>query len=141
MALLRWREVIRDLQQSAAMGAFGRNLRLYEQADGSLQLVESVPRGGLGQDRRIEGNKLYPNAGVFEDVPVIPGDGSVELNQIEMTGPTIGYVYASRASALDPWGAASFILTSVPPESSTDDLEYLRLLVFIRLGEVLPLEN
>lgn len=112
---LRWGEAVGMLQRAVAAGLLGSaDLRLYQLPDGSWQLLESVPL--LNGQPRVEGGVLYPGLDDPDiDVGGSPSDADpepgIELTDAEMTGPTTGYLRATRASESDPWGAQSFLVT------------------------------
>lgn len=149
MALMRWREVVRALQEAAALGAFGDGLRLNQLGDGSLQLVESVPVVENVFAHTLAGNKLYPVLADFEGEPVVVGEGTsaddppvyLELTQEQMTGPTVGYVWATRADAFSAWNLpAEFRLSLTLPSVESDAVAFLRPVLLVRFGQVLTLE-
>ena len=146
--ILRWRRLKRELQEAAALGAFGDGLRLYEGADGSLQLVESVEVVDNAFAHRLEGNKLYPVLGDFEGEPVTIGSGTsaddppafVELTEEQMVGPTVGYVWAFRASVADDYVLpAEFRLAAELPSVESDAVVLFKLALMVRFGQVLTL--
>ena len=149
MALMRWRDVVRALQEAAALGAFGDGLMLNQLGDGSLQLVESVPVVDNGFAHTLAGNKLYPVIADFEGEAVTVGDGTsrddppvfLELTQEEMTGPTVGYVWSSRADPAVDWNVPAELRLSVAlPETESDGVEFVKPVMLVRYGQVLTLE-
>ena len=149
MALMRWRDVVRALQDAAALGAFGDGLRLNQLGDGSLQLVEDVPLVENAFAHTLQGNKLYPVIADFEGVPVVVGSGTsaddppvfLELSEEEMTGPTVGYVWTSRADPLLDWNVPAELRLSLDlPETESDGVEFVKPVLLIRYGQVLTLE-
>ncbi|MDH4474896.1 MAG: hypothetical protein QE274_00355 [Verrucomicrobiaceae bacterium] len=147
--ILRWGRLTRELQEAAALGAFGDGLRLYAGADGSLQLVESVEVVDNAFAHRLEGNKLYPVLADFEGEPVTIGEGTsaddppafVELTEAQMVGPTVGYVWASRPSAEEDYVLpAEFRLVVDLPSVESDAVVLFKLVLLVRYGQVLTLE-
>jgi hypothetical protein len=147
--ILRWGRLKEELQGAAAMGVFGDKLRLYEQADGSLQLVESVEEVDNASAHSLVGNRLYPNLLDFGGAPVVVGDGTsaddppafVDLTEEEMRGPTLGYVWAQRASVVDNFELpAVFRLTVDLPTIESDALQAFKPVLMVRFGQVLTLD-
>jgi hypothetical protein len=65
----------------------------------------------------------------------------VELSDEEMTGPTVGYVWTSRATALDDWlTPAEFRLSLTLPTVESDAVEFVKVVLLVRFGQVLTLE-
>lgn len=149
MALMRWREVVRALQEAAVLGAFGDGLRLNQLGDGSLQLVEDVPVVENGFAHTLAGNKLYPVLADFEGMPVTVGAGTsaddppvfLELSEDQMTGPTVGYVWTSRADPALDWNLPAELRLSLDlPETESDGVVFVKPVLLIRYGQVLTLE-
>lgn len=131
--LLRWRQVIDDLQKATADGLFGPDLRLYQLADGTWQLLESVPEQDIPGKHRLEGNHLFINElttfgsriineeGESEAVPVeVAGRPCndepppfLELSQEEMRGPTTVFITAQRIDEFTEWNLPARVSVSV----------------------------
>ena len=148
--ILRWRRFKEELQGAAALGTFGDNLRLYEQGDGSLQLVESVEVVDNAFAHTLVGNKLYPELLDFGGAPVTVGDGTsaddppvfLELTEEEMRGPTVGYVWTRRDNVTDDFILpAEFRLAAGElPSWESDALLAFVPVLLVRFGEVLTLD-
>ncbi len=148
--ILRWRRLTRELQEAAALGAFGDGLRLHAGADGSLQLVESVEVVDNAFAHRLEGNKLFPVLADFDGAPVTVGDGTsaddppvfVELTEEQMVGPTVGYVWAVRPSPEEDFILpAEFRLAVNLPTVESDAMVAFKLVLLVRFGQVLTLDD
>ena len=112
--LLRWRDVIDSLRVAAFDGRFGDHLRLCQQADGTWQLLETVPDDPwrLPQDTmRMEGGVLYPGALSAGGMPVlvngVPADAEpppgVPVPPGWLSGAATGCVVVSRANESASW--------------------------------------
>jgi hypothetical protein len=147
--LLRWGQVIDELQALVMRGDLGKGLRLYQLPDGEWQIVSAPDESQTLLEHRLVGVEFFPSPAITLDgVPAVldgrPVDSteppaSKSLDPGQLAGPTTVYLTARRATEDDMWIQPANIVLAPGLVSGGSPLELFRPLALIRRGVILTL--